>query len=250
MRTVKFLYMQCISGHTSHQAAATMVSIKPVPEYLVNNVKVKLNIIKDSPTSQYRNTKVVYMIQQFANEYDVTVHWIYEDAGHGKCIPDSVGAVVKHAVKDTIMYNPDDLHYTVNQLLQSGLQDLLPSVKIVVYSRDDVISIESKLPHTQRVTGTAKIHYVLVKPFKKTLTVKDFSNKKPYDVQVTYTGQKSTALNDPDGNGNEGEKVSGEPENEISESSDAKCNCRGDISCFSLSICLPVCLSIYLSKCS
>ena len=44
------------------------------------------------------------------------------------------------------MYNPDDPHYAVDQLLQSGLQDHLPSVNIVVYSRDDVISIESKLP--------------------------------------------------------------------------------------------------------
>lgn len=54
------------------------------------------------------------------------------------------------------MYNPNDPHYAVDQLLQSDLQDHLPSVKIVVYSRDDV-------------------------------TVKDFSNKKPYNVQLTYT---------------------------------------------------------------
>ena len=78
-----------------------------------------------------------------------------------------VGAVVKHATKN-IMYNPSDPHYTVDQLLQSGLQDHLPSVKIVVYSRDDVISIESKLPDIQQVVGTAKTHDALVEPFKKT----------------------------------------------------------------------------------
>ena len=98
-----------------------------------------------------------------------------------------VGAVVKHAIKNIIMYNPNDPHYTVDQLLQSGLQDHLPSVKIIVYSRDDVISIERKLPDIQQVVRTAKIHDALVEPFKKTLTVKDFSNKKPYNVQVTYT---------------------------------------------------------------
>ena len=131
-----------------------------------------------------------------------------------------VGAVVKHATKN-IMYNPGDPHYTVDQLLQSGLQDHLPSVKIIVYSRDDVISIESKLPDIQQVVRTAKIHDALVEPFKKTLTVKDFSNKKPYNVQVTYTEQKSTVLNDPDGSGTE-EEVSGESENLISELIDAE----------------------------
>ena len=156
------------------------------------------------------------MIQQFANEYEVTVYWIYLEAGHGKGIPDGVGAVVKHAVKDIIMYNPDDSHYTVDQ------QDHLPSVKIVVYSEEDVNSLESKLPDIQRVVGTSKIHDVLVEPFKKTLTVKDFSNKKSYDVQVTYTERKSTTLNDPDGSGIEDEELNGESENENSESSDAE----------------------------
>ena len=42
------------------------------------------------------------------------------------------------------------IHTTVShQLIQSGLQDHLTSVKIVVYSRDDVISFESKLPDIQ-----------------------------------------------------------------------------------------------------
>ena len=107
------------------------------------------------------------MIQQFANEYEVTVHWIYLEAGHGKGISDGVGAVVKRAINYIIMYNPDDPHYTVDQLIQSGLQDHLPSVKIVVYSEEDVNSLESKLPDIQRVVGTAKIHDILVEPFKK-----------------------------------------------------------------------------------
>ena len=162
-----------LSDHTSHQVAAVMVSVKPVLESLVKNGKVKINIVSDLPTSQYRNKKIFYMIQQFANEYEVTVHWIYLEAGHGKGIPDSVGAVVKCAIKDIIMYNPDDPRDTVDQLIQSGLQDHLPSVKMVVYS-EDVNSLESKLPDIQRVVGTAKIHDVLVEPFKKTLNSERF----------------------------------------------------------------------------
>ena len=77
------------------------------------------------------------------------------------------GAVIKHAIKDT-MYNPDDPHYTIDQLLHSGLQDHLPSVKIVVYFKDDVISIERKLPDIQSAVGTTKIHDVLVESFRKT----------------------------------------------------------------------------------
>ena len=63
-----------LSDHTSHQAAAVMVSVKPVLESLVKNGKVKINIVSDSPTSQYRNKKIFYMIQQFSHEYEVTVH--------------------------------------------------------------------------------------------------------------------------------------------------------------------------------
>ena len=70
--------MQCISGqkqetnvslsnHKIHRTAAVMVSIKSVLEILVNNGKVKLNIISYLPTSQYRNKKIFYMIQQFPN---------------------------------------------------------------------------------------------------------------------------------------------------------------------------------------
>ena len=67
------------------------------------------------------------------------------------------------------MYNPDDPHYAFDQLLQSGLQDHLPSVKIVVYSKDDLTSIDSNLPDIQWVAGTAKILDVLVEPFRKTI---------------------------------------------------------------------------------
>ena len=71
--------MQCISGqkqetnvsslseHKIHRTAAVMFSIKSVLEILVNNGKVKLNIISYLPTSQYRNKKIFYMIQQFPN---------------------------------------------------------------------------------------------------------------------------------------------------------------------------------------
>ena len=71
--------MQCISGqkqetnvsslseHKIHRTAAVMVSIKSILEILVNNGKVKLNIISYLPTSQYRNKKIFYMIQQFPN---------------------------------------------------------------------------------------------------------------------------------------------------------------------------------------
>lgn len=72
--------MQCISGqkqetnvsslseHKIHRTAAVMVSIKSVLEILVNNGKVKLNIISYLPISQYRKKKkIFYMIQQFPN---------------------------------------------------------------------------------------------------------------------------------------------------------------------------------------
>ena len=84
-----------LSDYTDHKTAAVMTSILPVLKNFAKGGKTTINIVIDSPMLQYRNRKIFYLIHQFAEEYIVTLHWIYLEAGHGKGIPDGIGVVVK-----------------------------------------------------------------------------------------------------------------------------------------------------------
>ena len=96
-----------LSDYTGHKAAAVMTSILPVLKNYVEEGKTTINIVNDSPTSQYRNRKIFYLIHQFAEEYNVTLNWIYLEAGHGKGIPNGTGTVVKQAIQNVITFNTE-----------------------------------------------------------------------------------------------------------------------------------------------
>ena len=39
--------------------------------------------VSDSPVSQYRNGKMVYLIRQYAMEKKKKIQWLYTESGHG-----------------------------------------------------------------------------------------------------------------------------------------------------------------------
>ena len=152
-----------VSDHIDHKAPAVMISIKPILEKLIKQEKKLINIISDSPTCQYRNCKMFYLVQQFAKEYRVTRRWIDLETVHDKDIPDGIGAV-KKAVRDIIAFNPDIPHYSVKDLLESGFEEKLPSIGIITYSKDAVISLTQNIPETTGIVGTMKIHDICCCP--------------------------------------------------------------------------------------
>ena len=175
-----------MSDHTDHKALAVMISIKPILEKLIKQEKKLINIIIDSPTSQYRNHKMFYLVQQFAKEYRVTIWWIYLEAGHGKGIPDWTGAVVKEAVWDIIAFNLDIPHYSVKDLFERGLQEKLPSKGIITYSKDAVISLAENIPETKGIVGTMKIHDICCYPQSNNTSVRNLSQEKAREVELSY----------------------------------------------------------------
>ncbi|CAH2101592.1 unnamed protein product [Euphydryas editha] len=60
-------------------------------------LKKSPNITTDSPSSQYRNKYIFYIMTQLQNVFSSlkSVTWNYQEVGHGKGTPDGVGAVVK-----------------------------------------------------------------------------------------------------------------------------------------------------------
>ena len=82
-------------------------------------------------------TKIFYMIQKISKEFQVTVRWIYLDAGHGKGIPDGVGAVVRQLIKDIIAFHPDSPIYDVADLVKLSPQNHPTSITLSFYTNND-----------------------------------------------------------------------------------------------------------------
>ena len=174
-----------LSDYTDHKSAAVMTSIVPMLKNFVEGGKTTINIVSDSPTLQYRNRKIFYLIHQFAEEYNVTLHWIYLEAGHEKGIPDGTGAVIKQAIQNVITFNPDKPHYTVKHLFNSDLQMQLPSIKIHEYTKDDVVALDTAIPEVAPIKGMMKIHDVLCKNNEGFIIVKDVSSAKSRQVNLS-----------------------------------------------------------------
>jgi hypothetical protein len=56
----------------------------------------KISIISDSPSSQYRNRKTLYIVDRVLRLRNIIRwQWMYTEAGHGKGAADGVGAAIK-----------------------------------------------------------------------------------------------------------------------------------------------------------
>jgi hypothetical protein len=101
----------CLSDDTSHVAENTWTAIHDLLSELLSDKAVnhinELNIISDSPTSQYRNKTTIYFLKQYATNRKITVRWLFLGSGHGKGIADAVGSVIKRIFDDAIRLNPD-----------------------------------------------------------------------------------------------------------------------------------------------
>ena len=135
-----------ISDDTRHGAEAVIASITPILNKIVAKNTKFINIISDSPLSQYRNKKVFWFMQTFSVEHEVMIRWIYLESGHGKGVPDGIGAAAKNAIQEVVLSNPDAPIYDVAALLQNGLQDALPSIEIYVHTTEMINNIDEKIP--------------------------------------------------------------------------------------------------------
>ena len=97
-----------LSDCTDHKAPALMTSIRPILNDLVDKGIKKINVVSDSPTSQYQNRRMVWILHCCCKEKMIDLKWIYLESGHGKGIPDGIGATVKKAIKDLPLVHPDD----------------------------------------------------------------------------------------------------------------------------------------------
>ena len=99
-------------------------------------------------------------MKRYSESHNVALKWIYLEGGHGKGIPDGLGATIKRAIKDLLLYNPNSPIYTVTDLINHGIDNRLPSIKLHTYSSEDVEKEAAGLPIISEVPGIGKVHEI------------------------------------------------------------------------------------------
>ena len=157
------LSLSTISDCLDHKAPATWASLSQMLKSIdMTNTDI-LYIVSDSPTSQYRNKNNIFLAKKWAIENNIQIYWIFTESGHGKGPMDGVGASVKHTIKDTLAYNPNEVIRNTEQLLK-----YLPKTNISIssYNNMDVENISSQIPSSENLSiisfgfGVSKVHEI------------------------------------------------------------------------------------------
>ena len=102
-----------MGNSTNHTAPAAMASLLPLLKELKMSGIKHISVISDSPTSQYHNKGMFWLVKNFCEEFNITVKRIYLKSGHGKGIPDDIGTTVKKAIGNLMLSNPSVPMYFV-----------------------------------------------------------------------------------------------------------------------------------------
>ena len=93
-----------VSEWKKHDAATVYTFI----DELISNVRdmvpdVKcIHYVSDSPTSQYRNKLLFYIVGNHQQMFNMTASWLYLEAGHGKGPCDGVGGTAKRMADEAV----------------------------------------------------------------------------------------------------------------------------------------------------
>ena len=151
-----------ISDVKSHMAEATWASLHKIFEYIDFSSTTHFYIASDSPGSQYRNKKNVFLMKGWAKQSGINLTWVFTETGHGKGPMDGVGRGIKQTVHDTIAYNPNAVIRNTEQLLNH--LPVMPKIFINTYNKDDVDIQKNKLPEIYEVesegVGVSKVHEI------------------------------------------------------------------------------------------
>ena len=152
-----------VSDVTSH-AAGTVFSflhgLIPQIKELLPAVDT-IHYVTDSPTSQYRNKHIFYLISSHATEFGINCSWQYMEAGHGKGPCDGVGGTAKRMAdmavthgKYTIQDAEDFYNWGVHQ---TG------SVKYLYMSKSECAGHQKVIDDmpVSALKGTMKVHSVM-----------------------------------------------------------------------------------------
>ena len=115
--------------------------------------------------SQYRNKTIFWFMKDFSEKYFVTFKWIYLESGHGKGVPNGIGATVKKVIHNLVACNPKVQIYNVDDLLDLKLSDIILSIIVMKHTTDQIDKVkEDILQDLISAPNTMKMHQVYSTP--------------------------------------------------------------------------------------
>nr|XP_049701306.1 uncharacterized protein LOC126055567 [Helicoverpa armigera] len=148
-----------VSDCLRHDAPAIWAHLVPLIQYVIeiNPLIETLHFLSDSPSSQYRNKYMFFIISQICQDFHQIkkITWNYSEAGHGKGAPDGVGAVLKRTADRMTLFGKDIGTY--DQFCDILMQNI-DNIIIKKVDEKEIIAKERLIPKT-------------LKPFKGTLSV-------------------------------------------------------------------------------
>jgi hypothetical protein len=123
----------------------------------------RVSIVSDSPSSQYRNRKTLYIIDRvLRTELDIMRwQWIYTEAGHGKGAADGVGAAIKRRC-DTRVTHGDQMEIVTADDVKAAVQAGGKStIFVATISSADIQAIKDvfDLVRLSPMSGIARAHH-------------------------------------------------------------------------------------------
>ncbi|CAF1605264.1 unnamed protein product [Didymodactylos carnosus] len=174
-----------ISDDINHMAEAAWAGIQSLLKHLVEDLEItSINIISDSPISQYRNKTMFYLMKTFAISRKIKMKWIFLESGHGKGVADAFGASLKRMFDETVNFKPDESFSNASDLV-NAIKDQT-AIKLYLYDKSDIENVKKSLPKLETVKGTASLHEITVSSDHGTMYGKDVSSDKDKLLKVKF----------------------------------------------------------------
>ena len=148
-----------LSDFSNHKAEAIYAALDSKIKQLVDEGKSEIIIVSDSPTSQYRNAKMVFLTKSWAEQFGIRIQWIYTEAGHGKSAADGIGGKIKNLVKDKVAFNRQYTISTMQDIIELIRRDT--TIELKIHTKEEVLRVANSLPHLSSLKGALKIHEIL-----------------------------------------------------------------------------------------
>jgi len=162
---------------------ATWAAINDLLQDLIHEKKVTaINIISDSPVSQYRNKTTIYFMKKYATTEQVDIKWIFLESGHGKGVADAVGAAVKRKFDEVVSFDPDNSFANALDLLNAIKN--FTDIKLFIYDKEDIENFKKTIPKLDTVKGTSLFHKIIARK-DGTIYAKNLSNENEKQVKLT-----------------------------------------------------------------
>ncbi|CAH2979454.1 unnamed protein product [Chilo suppressalis] len=173
--TLKTKSFCTISDCLQHGAGAIWAHICPILKMARTLAPYEtLHFLSDSPSSQYRNKNIFYVITKLRdfNPNIRKVSWNYQESGHGKGAPDGIGAVVKRTADSFVRYGGDVGYF---EDFWSLVTKNIPNVHFEIITENDIN--EKKIPpDVPGFKGTMHVHQVIWSAdYNKTIALRKLS---------------------------------------------------------------------------